>query len=1684
MEQPSSIPLAAQGTSTVRRPVRACFIKAAPPWDSLDFFLIRLTQCGLGPLNEHLRAPRPQPVVQKIMSHGLGTSGRGSSPGQIHSTAPAGPLFPHPHMVGNHTDPSGPSHANHWSDTVYRGHHGVSDHSRLAFDSLESHWHSAPNIGAPVSSLASAPNDQWLVPVDSSVQSSQRLSQPVPRLSAGMPANFDNYEQFKSAGTGWDPSQSYEQSKTSQQHRHTHAHHPQHTQPVPNSPHAQGHWQPYPQHHPQSPPAHGSIWYGQDRTPSSAFSSAQHIPQSNAHISTSLSSNTSGERPMGQPVSTRFAGPSRDTSRADAAVSMTDTDPIAWFESMEAAASAEPGAGHLHGLVSQQQPPVPEPRRLDFFHSLQQTSVAGDRPAPRHSRSILTSNVPDVADVGSIYGDCHAPWDVSGALSMQCGGQEPFLTNNSARMQISPSSIPLASALDMAPKGTSFAPQEAANRQPNLLASTSTFNGNTAQKPNHPHGIHGHLPNLGKTIRPGSSSSTGTGTDAFGSSTSQSTLSDYAGPSLGQIERQGSTLTQVYGNSGSSSTIANKPSASTVQSASSGPASRTPGYTQHVAPFSSTNGGQGTREVPSRQRASTLSSAAGTIKNELGSIDSPLSAFPRSNSSDGSYLHAFGATPMDVGDTQLLGSANGQFIYSHQARDELQNVSVELSDGLRRSFQTGGDTIPKDRQQLQYHSALHQQAMFSSPHGAELATAVRRESDSARLTAALANTQIATNSSSRDPHSVTPTIMEEDEDFGALLSSGRSHQSDLTDPQQKPRAISPAQRLSAAPSQSSHPSCVGFSSPGFDARSNNSEASASLVYRQQHQATTRNSHPASLTVARQPHSQQPIQVQVPQRPSSSSSAVIQRRYNPAVRPTTYQQLTIFNKEGQDDRVGQPEARDSLMDDMIRHYITCPSRLGLGERTVLIMTSKVGQKSYGAEKRFLCPPPMVLLIGSSWWNACPDPYALGSSRGAALRPRGEAPTTLIPPRVNIGMSGESNNQDAVLEWATSSGRLIDVGNPSSEMAVSGRCIGKNLYITDVDEKRRTCETLVSVSVPGRSAVEPVLLGTFASKPIKIISKPSKKRQSNRNTECECKVAVKTKENLQLTSPPPTHAVGILHGSIVSLFHRLRSQTVSTRYLCVSGAPTWFKGSDGQPFLTLDQPASQPSRVDPPSCFVAKMTSWDPFIVYLIDTTKKLDPNAPPQKATVPGYPPPPPSALVPPAGAPPVTIHYNQRIVLQCLNTAVMSPVMVIRKVDKATTVVGGVAGPGETEEARGDPVSQLHKIALEVVDDGDTPPPDISTQESGEYSFPGTSGAFLACLNESVGMRRPLDQRRWIWNEPATPTTPATPVQVQGEIQGASKFSATGLSVPPSPTAFAAAYAAAQTQSSLLQSRHPPGSSGSGSANLSMGIRATGTPSTSPYTVPHHSPAFQPPESFDGGKVKRPRRVSSSIVPQARSGSAGGSSSKGRRRGQSLSVVEWQKEQARQWQSQQLSGLASDGDSAGLLGGVTFSASASEQFLAGASPGSAWTVEIADSDVWTIVGTDIARHTFYIPPHLAGGVGPPMSVPESGIAHLITTSAPAKPIAPVPVLHSFVPPSQEAGGQPYVTLLGENFTQDLHVYFGDWRSTHTQLQSSETLLCAPPPPASEAFEVSSVRVPVMLVRKDGVIFPSDCIYST
>lgn len=743
-------------------------------------------------------------------------------------------------------------------------------------------------------------------------------------------------------------------------------------------------------------------------------------------------------------------------------------------------------------------------------------------------------------------------------------------------------------------------------------------------------------------------------------------------------------------------------------------------------------------------------------------------------------------------------------------------------------------------------------------------------------------------------------------------------------------------------------------------------------------------------------------------------------------------------------------------------------------------------------RFLCPPPMITIIGASWWSALPDvssPLLADPNSASPL----EVPTILTPPQIQVSISGEPSTLDGFLDWTSSTGKSIDVGNPSSEMALSADYLGKQLYITDVDEKKNV-QALVNVIVPGQTALDRHSLGTFASKPVKVISKPSKKKQPKGNME-----------------------LCINHGSIISLFHRLRTQAVSTKYLCVSGPPTWFKGSDGQPFIN---PHAGPHHTEQPSCFVARTTSWEPFIIYRVDPNKRPDSSAP-TAPSIKGYPPPPPNAF--PITNESIPIKFNQPVVLQCLHTAVVSPVMIIRKVDKTKSAVGGGSYSASDveawnyKEAFGDPLTQLNKVAFELVEDLSSilnSGPDSSHSGSGSAESdpsPGTSGPFLACLNESVGMHKPAQPRRWCSSMPSTPATPLTPMTQDTEMSMSKSSSSLGLggmmgiegTPPTSPTSIAVAYAAAQTRQSMSQ-----GSRGGAGGS---------------FSPPSAMDPPLPPPSSDGGKVaKRPRRVSSLVGVQRGPPISSPSSGKGRKRGQSLSMVGMQNQLGMSQQQRPQDLLHRTSSYAHSLSTQSSNASTS-------SPGVSWSVEVGDSDVWTIVSagefswvdqcmliliiesfiadsscapfycslrTDVASHTFYVPPKVVGGFQPPSTHLDPKLAHLISSPAPSRPITPLPVVELVIPPqppqlrqTNSDGGEssapavtlPCVTLIGENFTPDLFVFFGDYQSERVEVHSSTTIACTPPPTSGPDGRPRE-RVPVLLVRHDGIIFPTTCLF--
>ncbi|XP_043740389.1 recombining binding protein suppressor of hairless-like protein isoform X1 [Cervus elaphus] len=194
-----------------------------------------------------------------------------------------------------------------------------------------------------------------------------------------------------------------------------------------------------------------------------------------------------------------------------------------------------------------------------------------------------------------------------------------------------------------------------------------------------------------------------------------------------------------------------------------------------------------------------------------------------------------------------------------------------------------------------------------------------------------------------------------------------------------------------------------------------------------------------------------------------------------------------------------------------------------EQTVRILHAKVAQKSYGNEKRFFCPPPCVYLAGPGW-RVKPVPGQAHQS--------GETGPLVCG---YMGLDGASGS-------AAETQKLNFEEQPDSR---EFSC-AKTLYISDADKRKHFRLVLRLMLRGGRE------LGTFHSRLIKVISKPSQKKQSLKNTD-----------------------LCISSGSKVSLFNRLRSQTVSTRYLSVEDGDFVASARQWAAFtLHLGNPTSRP------------------------------------------------------------------------------------------------------------------------------------------------------------------------------------------------------------------------------------------------------------------------------------------------------------------------------------------------------------------------------------------------------------------------------------------------------------------------------------------------------------------------------
>ncbi|KAF8585559.1 hypothetical protein K439DRAFT_1632565 [Ramaria rubella] len=246
-------------------------------------------------------------------------------------------------------------------------------------------------------------------------------------------------------------------------------------------------------------------------------------------------------------------------------------------------------------------------------------------------------------------------------------------------------------------------------------------------------------------------------------------------------------------------------------------------------------------------------------------------------------------------------------------------------------------------------------------------------------------------------------------------------------------------------------------------------------------------------------------------------------------------------------------------------------------TVVCLHAAVAQKSYGSEKRFLCPPPVVRIE---------TPYAELKTQQLAM--------CIV---TENGERGPDQRSPLDSNMVASFKYLHVAGTAKSKSFQLALDIGEPQLQAPTDHH-------TSESLPGR------VWASFDSAPVTIISKPSKKTAKTRNIS-SC----------------------ILAGGPVSLFNRINSQTVRTKYMTIEHAQ-----------------------------LCASNLSWSAFNVNV--TRRHADTGGA--------------------AGPQPVT--YGSEIQLVDSLTGITTNPLIIRKVDK-----------GKVSAEDGGPVSQMQKIALQRI---------------------------------------------------------------------------------------------------------------------------------------------------------------------------------------------------------------------------------------------------------------------------------------------------------------------------------------------------------------------------------------------------
>ncbi|KAI8073165.1 hypothetical protein BC940DRAFT_290697 [Gongronella butleri] len=399
-------------------------------------------------------------------------------------------------------------------------------------------------------------------------------------------------------------------------------------------------------------------------------------------------------------------------------------------------------------------------------------------------------------------------------------------------------------------------------------------------------------------------------------------------------------------------------------------------------------------------------------------------------------------------------------------------------------------------------------------------------------------------------------------------------------------------------------------------------------------------------------------------------------------------------------------------------------------TVTCYHAIVAQKSYGSEKRFLCPPPMVQLQPN-------EPHAQPYKQQLPL----------------VSMSVVAEHQGRPVEQH---GYVSDQQNISF----------KYLHVTGSAKTKHFALKLNLAHGMAHAA-----FASFFSNPISIISKPSKKTAKARNI-----------------------STCIFATSKVSLFNRINSQTVRTKYL-----------------TTCDQTGQ----------LCAKNTSWAAFDIELVKSAPASPPSLTSHQYHYHHLHQPSVSASGPP-------LTYGSEIILKHTESGIATPAVIIRKVDK-NIIATDASGP----------VSQMQKVALQVASSVGQPhpvflsangqliqpdTPELAQQQQQQQQHDATAAAAAAAA---------ANASTWLDYSPATANAQGDHIvndHLCWTIVGIAKFEYT-VDTPVLDAFHAHSQPVSMTHAPILPTSPAP--------TVSSSVSSNSTPS-SPTFHPHHHPSPPP----------------------------------------------------------------------------------------------------------------------------------------------------------------------------------------------------------------------------------------------------